>query len=251
MQIWSVPHVHPVSGHAVPQSSVPPQPSPITPQYVPPATVHPVRQTVPAATQTLFSHCWPVGQAPQCWGCPQLSPISPQYWVVPVLQVNAGQRPPSVLRSSGSTRMGGVSDADAGPPSGEPIPPGASVDAPTLLSTLQPAVHARTQTAHPRTTRFARRRIPAVRRLTDPSRLMCVSSQLVPHSSVLAIGMVLQGMNCELHCSTYRIIHVGVPPSKRVDPEVQVSGELRRFAIDSLSCRPAVQSVYSCFLARP
>jgi hypothetical protein len=56
------------------------------------------------------------------------------------------QIPTSLVRGSARIRMG-VSGADA-PASGDPIPTGASFEALTLLSTLQAAVHARTQTAH-------------------------------------------------------------------------------------------------------
>src|SRR5664280_2517944 len=70
----------------VPQSSVPPQPSPIEPQYRPP-TVSQVRGTHPALAHTRFVQVSPAAQPPQSMASPQPSPMLPQNFVVPAWHV--------------------------------------------------------------------------------------------------------------------------------------------------------------------
>src|SRR6185436_6357893 len=80
------------------QSSVPPQPSPILPQYWPlgrvqvsfwqPTGVEPHTPGVPPPPQVC-----PLGQPPQSLVLPQPSPIRPQYWLVSVVQATAVQPP--------------------------------------------------------------------------------------------------------------------------------------------------------------
>jgi hypothetical protein len=72
----------PPSGHAIPQSLVPPQPSPMTPQYCPPPGVVHAKGTQLAGTQT-FGFCAapqvpPAGQVPHEIEPPQPSPMVPQ-----------------------------------------------------------------------------------------------------------------------------------------------------------------------------
>jgi len=79
---------------------------------------------------------------------PHLSKISPQRWVFPVPQLNALQAtPPSVMPESGMTKMG-ASAGDGNPASFTGTGAIPSTGMPTL-STLQPAVHNKTETAHP------------------------------------------------------------------------------------------------------
>src|SRR5580698_3803457 len=68
-----------------PQSSEPPQPSPMAPQYWAPPAALQVAGTQPATTQTPPLQVWPLGQAPQLTEPPQPSPIVPQYVAVPAL----------------------------------------------------------------------------------------------------------------------------------------------------------------------
>src|SRR5688572_9876384 len=72
-----------------PQSSVPPQLSPITPQYLLPPAMLQVSGVQLAATQMRPEQVWPAGHAPQLSARPQPSPIVSQYWVVPDVQVRA------------------------------------------------------------------------------------------------------------------------------------------------------------------
>ncbi len=74
-----------------PQSSEPPQPSPIAPQYCAPPPALQVAGTQPATTQTPPLQVCPPGQAPQSTELPQPSPMVPQYLAPPELQVSFTQ----------------------------------------------------------------------------------------------------------------------------------------------------------------
>ena len=74
-----------------PQSSVPPQPSPIEPQYCAPPPALQVAGTQPDFTQTPPLQVCPLGQSPQATEPPQLSPIVPQYCADPAVQVSFTQ----------------------------------------------------------------------------------------------------------------------------------------------------------------
>jgi hypothetical protein len=76
------PHVVP-EAQVLPQSTLSPQPSPMTPQYV----AAPSWQLVTAGVQPggmqmclVGSQNWPAGHAPQSSVCSQPSPTVPQYW---------------------------------------------------------------------------------------------------------------------------------------------------------------------------
>ena len=88
------PSVHtPASGHASPQSSAAPQPSPIVPQYCPPFVAVQVPFVQFAGTHTLFGlHTSPGGQSPQGSELPQPSPTVPQNWL-PALPHVSGTQP--------------------------------------------------------------------------------------------------------------------------------------------------------------
>jgi hypothetical protein len=65
------------------QSSVPPQPSPISPQYLPPPAMLQVSAVQLGGTQTPPRQIWPSAHAAQSSARPQPSPIAPQYLTVP------------------------------------------------------------------------------------------------------------------------------------------------------------------------
>src|SRR5436190_558913 len=65
------------------QSSGPPQPSPIIPQYWPPPAIAQVSGMQPAGTHSPPLQTWPPAQAPQSSERPQPSPIGPQYLTAP------------------------------------------------------------------------------------------------------------------------------------------------------------------------
>ena len=179
LQMWSAPHVHPASGHAVPQSTVPPQPSPINPQYDPPATLQPARHSVP--THTLFLHCLSAEHAPQRNVCPQTSTRSPQFWVVPVLQTSNGQIPPSVVGGSG--RFGIAPPEPDGDVSIAPGPAGASLCAFGTSSTLQAAANERTEIAQTWTRSLTQPQLSLGGRLTDTS--LVIVRALLPDGPIV------------------------------------------------------------------
>jgi hypothetical protein len=79
------PHTWP-AGHVLPQSTVPPQPLPMTPQYWPFACVQLIGVHAPesgAAPHTFGvpapPQVWPPEQPPQSIEPPQPSPTTPQY----------------------------------------------------------------------------------------------------------------------------------------------------------------------------
>jgi hypothetical protein len=77
-QVWP-------AGQLAPQLRLPPQPSPMVPQYWPVAVVHEVSrvQVAGSGPQTpgvAAPQTWPAGQLPQVRGRPQPSPMVPQYW---------------------------------------------------------------------------------------------------------------------------------------------------------------------------
>jgi hypothetical protein len=76
----------------LPQSTWPPQPSPMTPQNCAPAMVQERLGTQPVGSHTFATppapHAWPAGQPPQSSCASQPSPIVPQYWPPGGLQVS-------------------------------------------------------------------------------------------------------------------------------------------------------------------
>jgi hypothetical protein len=77
------------------QSSDPPQPSPIMPQYWPPPAIAQVSGVQPAGTHSPPLQTWPFAQVPQSSERPQPSPIMPQYFAAPPdAQVIAAQLAP-------------------------------------------------------------------------------------------------------------------------------------------------------------
>lgn len=87
------PAVHtPAFGQGVLQSRLPPQPSPMVPQYWPPFDAVHVPGVQLAGTQTLLAlQTWPDGQAPQGRLPPQPSPTVPQNWLPALPQVSGTQ----------------------------------------------------------------------------------------------------------------------------------------------------------------
>jgi hypothetical protein len=77
----------------MPQSKLPPQPSPMVPQYWPPLAAVQVPFVQLAGMHTLFAlHTWPEGQSPQGKDPPQPSPTVPQNWL-PLLPQVRGMQP--------------------------------------------------------------------------------------------------------------------------------------------------------------
>jgi hypothetical protein len=68
----------------IPHSSVPPQPSPIGPQYLPLGAMLQVIGTQPGEKQMPPRQVWPSGHDEQTSARPQPSPIRPQYLTVPL-----------------------------------------------------------------------------------------------------------------------------------------------------------------------
>jgi hypothetical protein len=84
-QVWPV-------GQLLPQSTEPPQPSPMTPQNGAPLTEQARFGTQPVGAHRFETppppHAWPVGQPPHASCASQPSPIVPQYWPPAGLQVS-------------------------------------------------------------------------------------------------------------------------------------------------------------------
>ena len=74
---------------------MPPQPSPILPQYWPPPAIAQVSGVQLAGTQRPPLQIWPAAHVPQSSSRPQPSPTLPQYFAPPPdVQVIAGQLGP-------------------------------------------------------------------------------------------------------------------------------------------------------------
>ena len=71
---------------------MPPQPSPMVPQYCPPLAAAQVAGLQLAGTHTFLAlQVWPDGQSPQGSALPQPSPIVPQNWLPAFPQVSGTQ----------------------------------------------------------------------------------------------------------------------------------------------------------------
>jgi hypothetical protein len=66
-----------------PQSCIPPQPSPIIPQYCDVPALHLVGVHMADTQRPEELHTWPASQAPQFMARPQPSPMLPQYRAAP------------------------------------------------------------------------------------------------------------------------------------------------------------------------
>jgi hypothetical protein len=109
-------------GHPT-QSTAPPQPSPMTPQYGVAPFLH-VSGTQPGSTHTRLRQLSPVGHAPQSSPRPQPSPMMPQSSVPPMLHtVFGGQLGPPTQTCDSHDQSPMQTPQSTEPPQRSPICP--------------------------------------------------------------------------------------------------------------------------------